>query len=150
MHDIDVGVMLFSLIVVAVFLTLIWWIARSLYLLLQIVVAADDCSVPEAVARLIHLFRSQFRSVAMIFGATLVLVVLTTAASILATFALTFIGFVPLIGIAVVPILQLIAWIARGLVFEFIGLTALVAYLRVYRIAQGQPSSAIRSMERSA
>jgi hypothetical protein len=129
-------------------LAIVAWITvvNLIYLLLQIVTAADDCNVAEAVGRVVGLFRSQFRSVLLIFGATLVLVVLTTAASILATAALTFIGFVPLIGIAVVPILQLIAWIVRGLVFEFIGLTALVAYLRLYRIAQGQASSAIRRL----
>jgi hypothetical protein len=59
------------------------------------------------------------------------------------------IAFVPFIGLAALP-LQLIAWIARGLVFEFIGLTALAAYLRVYRIAQGHATSAIRTVERSA
>jgi hypothetical protein len=133
-------------------LGIVAWITvvNLVYLLLQVIVAADDCQVSEAVARLGRLLRVEFRSVALIFGATLILVVLTTAASILATAALTFIGFVPLIGIAVVPILQLIAWIVRGVVFEFIGLTALVAYLRVYRIAQGLPSRAIRSVERTA
>jgi len=113
------------------------------------VVGADDCGVHEAVARVIALLRAEFRSVAVIFVATLVLVVLTTAASILATAALGLIAFVPFVGLAALP-LQLIAWIVRGLVFEFIGLTALVAYLRLYRIAQGQPSSAIRTIERSA
>jgi hypothetical protein len=136
----------------ALSLVIVMWITvvNLLYLLLQIVVGADDCGVGEAMGRVTTLLRSQFKAVSLIFLATLVLVVLTTAASILATAALTFIGFVPLVGIAVVPILQLIAWIVRGLVFEFIGLTALVAYLRLYRIAQGQPSSTIRTIERSA
>jgi hypothetical protein len=132
-----------SLVIVAVIT-----VANALYLLLQMVVCADDCTVPEAVARVARLLRVEFRNVGMIFGATLVLLVLTTAASILATAALGLIAFVPLIGLAALP-LQLIAWIVRGLVFEFLGVTALVAYLRVYRIAQGQPSSAIR-IDRSA
>jgi hypothetical protein len=58
--------------------------------------------------------------------------VLATAASILATTALGLIAFVPFIGLAALP-LQLIAWLVRGAVFQYIGLTALVAYLRVYR-----------------
>jgi len=138
-------------ITAALSLAIVAWITvvNLLYLLLQIVVGADDCGVHEAIARVIALLRAEFRSVAVIFAATLVLVVLTTAASILATAALGLIAFVPFVGLAALP-LQLIAWIVRGLVFEFIGLTALVAYLRLYRIAQGQPSSAIRTIERSA
>jgi hypothetical protein len=58
-------------------------------------------------------------------------VLLTTAASILATAALGLIAFVPLIGLAALP-LQLIAWLVRGVVFQYIGLTALSAYLRAY------------------
>lgn len=124
-------------------------VVNLLYLLLQIVVGADNCGVGEAVVRVVGLFRAQFGSVALIFAATLVLIVLTTAASILATAALGLIAFVPFIGLAALP-LQLIAWIVRGLVFEFIGLTALVAYLRLYRIARGQPSSHVRTIERTA
>jgi hypothetical protein len=135
----------------ALSLAIVAWITvvNLLYLLLQVVVGADNCGVGEAVTRVMGLFRAQFRSVALIFLATLVLVVLTTAASILATAALGLIAFVPFVGLAALP-LQLIAWIVRGLVFEFIGLTALVAYLRLYRIAQGQPSSNVRTIERSA
>jgi hypothetical protein len=107
-------------------------IVNLLYLLLQIVVAVDDCTVPEALGRVIGLVRAEFRTVSFIFLATLVLVVLTTAASILATAALGLIAFVPFIGLAALP-LQLVAWVVRGIVFEFIGITALVAYVRVYR-----------------
>jgi hypothetical protein len=103
-----------------------------LYLLLQMVIGLEDCSVPDALGRVIELIRAEFRTVSLIFLATLILVVLTTAASILATAALGLIAFVPFIGLAALP-LQLIAWIVRGIVFEFIGITALVAYLRVYR-----------------
>ena len=56
----------------------------------------------------------------------LVLVLLATVASILATAALGFIGFVPIVGLAVLP-LQLLAWLGRGLLFEFLGLAALDA-----------------------
>jgi hypothetical protein len=135
---------LVSLVIVAVIT-----VVNALYLLLQIVVCADDCTVPEAVRRVAGLLRREFRTVGTIFAATLVFIILTTAASILATAALGLIAFVPLVGLAALP-LQLIAWIVRGLVFEFIGITALVAYLRVYRIAQGQPSSTIRQIDRTA
>lgn len=121
---------------------LVVWITivNCVYLLFQIVVAADDCSVRDAVGRVGRLFRLQLRTVAMIFGATLVLVVLAMAASILATAALGLIAFVPFVGLAALP-LQIIAWLVRGVVFEYIGLTALVAYLRVYRMTREEPTS---------
>jgi len=42
------------------------------------------------------------------------------------------IAFVPLVGLAVFP-LQIAALILRGLVFEYIGLTAMGAYITLYR-----------------
>lgn len=116
---------------------LVAWVTfvNFLYLLCQIVIAIEDCSVREAVVRVARLLRSQFRIMISIFGATLGLVLLTTAASILATAALGLIGFVPLVGLAALP-LQMIAWLMRGVVFQYIGLTALAAYARVYRGTQ--------------
>jgi hypothetical protein len=114
--------------------TFVAWITlvNFLYLLCQIVIAAEDCPVREAAVLVGRLLRTRFRLVASIFLATLGLVVLTTAASILATAALGFIAFVPFVGLAALP-LQLIAWLMRGVVFQYIGLTALVAHARVYR-----------------
>jgi hypothetical protein len=109
------------------------------YLLCQIVIAVEDCAVREAAARVVRLLRMQFRMMVGIFGATLGLVLLTTAASILATTALGLIAFVPLVGLAALP-LQLIAWLMRGVVFQYIGLTALVAYARVYRGVLQKPT----------
>jgi hypothetical protein len=102
------------------------------YLLLQIIVAADDCSVATAVRRATAFVRAEATDVAGVFGVVLALVVCATGASLLATAALGLIGFVPLLGIAVVP-LQLAAWLLRGVVFQYIGLTAIGAYLRLYR-----------------
>jgi hypothetical protein len=111
-------------------------VVNLLYLLLQMAVGSDDIGVTEAARRVVRLLRLRARVVISIFGATLVMIILTTAASILATAALGLIAFVPFIGLAALP-LQLIAWVVRGLVFEFIGLTSLVAYLRVYRESYG-------------
>ena len=125
-------------------LVLVVWITivNLIYLLIQIVIATDDCSVREAVVRVARLLRNEFKNIAFIFAATLAVVALTTAASILATAALGLIAFVPLIGLAALP-LQLIAWLVRGIVFQYIGLTALVAYLRVYRnMREGRESPA--------
>jgi hypothetical protein len=122
------------LLAAAASLLLIGWITivNALYLLCQIAIATDDCTTPQAVARVGRLLRREGRMVALIFLATLALVALTTAASILATAALGLIAFVPLVGLAALP-LQLIAWLVRGLVFQFLSLTALAAYSRVYR-----------------
>ncbi len=126
------------------------WITlvNFVYLLFQIVIAVDDCAVRDAAVFVGQLIRARFRLVGSIFVATLGLVVLTTAASILATAALGLIAFVPLVGLAALP-LQLIAWLMRGVVFQYIGLSALVAHVRAYRslrepvtVAAGAPARA--------
>ncbi|HUE90437.1 MAG TPA: hypothetical protein VMO26_30495 [Vicinamibacterales bacterium] len=113
---------------------LVVWITlvNFVYLLFQIVIATDDCSVREAAVLVGRLLRTRFRLVFSILVATAGLVVLTTAASILAAAALGLIAFVPLVGLAALP-LQLMAWLLRGVVFQYIGLTALVSHARVYR-----------------
>jgi hypothetical protein len=106
------------------------------YLLTQIVVVARECSVRTAMREAIRLVGAQRRLVGGLFVVMLVLVVLATAASILATAAVGFIGFVPIVGLMVLP-LQLLAWLTRGLLFQFLGLAALGAYARVLRGWQG-------------
>jgi hypothetical protein len=113
---------------------LVAWITvvNFLYLLVQIVLAVDDCSLATAARRGLAFLRSEARSVAAVFGVVLVLVLCATGASILATAALGLISFVPFLGLAVIP-LQLAAWLLRGVVFQYLGLTALGAYLKLYR-----------------
>jgi Kef-type K+ transport system membrane component KefB len=62
----------------------------------------------------------------------LALVVGATGASLLATAALSLVAFVPFVGLAALP-MQLAAWLLRGLVFQYLGLTAVGAYLKLYR-----------------
>jgi len=107
-------------------------IVNLLYLLLQIVLAAEDCSVPAALRRLTAFLARAHRRVLAVFAVVLVLVVMATGVSFVATFALGLIGFVPFVGLAVLPI-QLLAWLFRGLVFQFLGLASVGAYLRLYR-----------------
>ena len=102
-----------------------------LYLLTQLVVAADDCSVGEALSRVARLLVGEARPIVGVLGAILGLMVLTTAASVLATAALGLIAFVPFVGLAALP-LQMIAWLLRGLVFQYISLTGAAAYLRLH------------------
>jgi len=72
------------------------------------------------------------REVAGLFGVVLLLVLVATAASILATAGLGLIGFVPIVAVAVMP-LQIAAWLLRGIVFQYLALTALGGYLTQYR-----------------
>ena len=46
--------------------------------------------------------------------------------------ALGLISFGPFVGLAVFP-LQAIAWFVRGMLFQYLGLTALGSYLTLYR-----------------
>ena len=103
-----------------------------LYLLTQIIVVAGDCTVRDAARLLRRFLLHDSRQVAGVFGMTLGVVVVGTAASLIATAGLGLIAWVPFVGLAVLP-LQAAAWLARGLVFQFIDLTALTAYLAQYR-----------------
>jgi hypothetical protein len=116
-------------------------IVNLLYLLLQIAVAVDDCSASEAVARVSRFFVRRPHDIGIVFGVVLTLVALGTAASFLATAALGLIAFVPFVGLAALP-LQVGAWMVRGLLFQFLGLTALVAYVRLYRMSGGGDTAA--------
>jgi hypothetical protein len=113
---------------------LLVWITllNFLYLLTQMVIAVEDLGVRAGVRRVAHFIRTSPREVAGIFGVVLLLVGVATVASILATAGLGLIAFVPLAGLAVVP-LQFAAWLLRGFVFEYLALTALGAYLTQYR-----------------
>jgi hypothetical protein len=113
---------------------LIVWITlvNFFYLLTQMVIAVDDVSVRAAVRRALRFVRTSLREIAGIFGVVLLLAAIATVASILATAGLGLITFVPLVGIAVLP-LQVAAWLLRGFVFQYIALAALGAYLTQYR-----------------
>jgi hypothetical protein len=103
-----------------------------MYLLVQIVVAADDCSVATAVRRVAVFLRRKRGDVGRVFLLVLALILGATGASVLATAALGLVAFVPFLGLAALP-LQLLAWLLRGLVFQYLGLTSVGAYLRLYR-----------------
>ena len=102
------------------------------YVLTQIVIAADDCTVLAAAGRVSAFLRRDSRAVAGVFLVVLALVAFATGASVLATAALWLVGFVPFFGLTVLP-LQLLAWVLRSLVFQFIGLASLGAYVKLYR-----------------
>jgi hypothetical protein len=102
---------------------------------MQIVMAAEDCGVAEAVPHLLRLLRRQRKALALVLAAILSLMVMATGASILATTALGLIAFVPFVGLAALP-LQVLAWLVRGVVFQFVGLTGVATYLRLHAATQ--------------
>lgn len=123
-----------TIMAVAISSVFVVWITimNLIYLLAQLAVAIEDLSVRAAMRRVAQFLRADLREVAGVFGIVLVMVLLTTAASLLATAGLGLVTFVPIVGFAVFP-LQAAAWLVRSLVFEYVGLTALCAYLRLYR-----------------
>ena len=113
---------------------LIVWITlvNLLYLLVQVVIAVDNLSVGAAIRQVGAFLQARLRDVTLVFCVVLGLVVVATVASILATAGLGLVGFVPLVGLAVFP-LQMAAWLVRGVVFQYLGLTALAAYVSLYQ-----------------
>jgi hypothetical protein len=110
-------------------------LVNFLYLLMQIMIAAEDCSVADAVPHVARLIRKRPKELAQVLAAILSLMLMATAASILATTALGLIAFVPFVGLAALP-LQIFAWVVRGVVFQFVGLTGVSAYLRLHYALQ--------------
>jgi hypothetical protein len=107
-------------------------ILNFVYLLVQIVIAAEDCAVTTATRRVAQFLRRARGPVAAVFFVVLAIVVFATGASLMATAALGLISFVPLLGLTVLP-LQLAAWLFRGLVFQYVALSSIGAYLKLYR-----------------
>jgi len=113
--------------VLVMWITVVNWI----YLLLQIAMAVDDVGLGRACRSVGWFVRLEFRDLMRIFGVIVALLIGATLASALAWSGVGLIAFVPLVGLAVFP-LQMVALLLRGLVFEYIGLTALTSYAALY------------------
>lgn len=107
-------------------------LVNMIYLLLQIAMAVEGVGPGDACRATARFVRAEFRALSGVFLVIVALVVGATFASALAWSGVGLIAFVPLIGLAVVP-LQLAALLVRGLAFEYLGLTALGAYLTLYQ-----------------
>jgi hypothetical protein len=120
---------------VAAFLSvlLVVWITvvNLLYLLTQIIIAVSGRGVGWSLREVARFLKAEMWDVVGIFGVVLLLVVVATIASVGATTGLGLIAFVPVATLIVLP-LQLGAWLLRTLVFQYLGLTALAAYLHLY------------------
>jgi hypothetical protein len=82
-----------------------------------------------------------------VVGILLVMIIGAQVASALSLSGVGLIAFVPLVGLAVFP-LQIVALIVRGLVFEYLGLTALGAYLTLYMGHRARPPLNTSAAER--
>lgn len=107
-------------------------LANFVYLLLQMIMAADDVGLSSATRRMVAYLRRDTRRVCAVFLILLSIAMTAMMASLVATAALGLISFVPLVGLAVLP-LQVVAWLLRGLFFQSLGLAGLGAYLTLYR-----------------
>jgi hypothetical protein len=130
----------------------LWITAVNLvYLLLQIALAAGSASVGDALRSILRFARAEFRELGAIFLVVFGMVVAAWLASALAWSGVGLIAFVPMVGLAVFP-LQIAALLLRGLVFEYIGLTAMGAYVTLYRrhVAAESARSAAASVDPGA
>jgi hypothetical protein len=107
-------------------------VVNLLYLLVQIAMAVDGVGVRDGCRATARFIRAELRELTLVFLVVVALVVAATLASALAWSGVGLIAFVPLVGLAVFP-LQLAALVLRGVAFEYLGLTALGAYLTLYQ-----------------
>jgi hypothetical protein len=107
-------------------------IVNLVFDLMRIVVVGDDCGLRDAASRLGSFLIEDIRQVLGIFAVVGVLLILAAAGSLLVAAGLALVAWVPVVGLVVVP-LQLAAWLVRGLLFQFMGLSAVAAYQSQYR-----------------
>jgi len=107
-------------------------LVNLVYLLIQIVIAADDCSVASAARRVTVFVRQERQVLGGIFVVVLAMMALATAASVIAFTGLGLILLIPFVWLAAIP-LQLAAFLLRALVFQYIDITSIAAYLGLYR-----------------
>ena len=113
-------------------------LVNFLYLLMQIVMAAENCGVLDAIPHVARLVRRRALELGQVLAAILALMLMATGVSILATTQLGLISFVPFIGLAALP-LQVFAWLVRGVVFQFVGLTGVATYVRMHFALRSAP-----------
>ncbi|MQA30802.1 MAG: hypothetical protein GEU82_13380 [Luteitalea sp.] len=114
-------------------LLVLWVTAVNLiYLLMQIATASGEGGFRDAFGAVVRFVRAEFMEVGGVFLVVLAMVVAAMLASALAWSGVGLIAFVPFVGLAVFP-LQIAALLLRGLVFEYIGLTAMGAYITLYQ-----------------
>jgi hypothetical protein len=105
--------------------------------LMRVVTVCDDLGLRRAAGRVSSFLVHDARQVIGIFAVVTGLLALAAAASLLLAASLTLVAWVPVVGFVVVP-LQAAAWLVRGLLFQYMGLTAICAYAAQYRRFGGE------------
>jgi hypothetical protein len=134
--------------VVAALLVAWFTIVNVLYVLVQIAMAVERVGLVDGCRAAARFIRAEFRELTAVFMVVVVLVAAATLASALAWSGVGLIAFVPLVGLAVFP-LQLAALLLRGFVFEYLGLTALGAYLTLYQGYAARRGEAVQASVRT-
>ena len=111
------------------------------YDLTRIIMVVEDCRIGVAVRRLWRFVVADVRQVLGIFGVMGAIATVATGAALVATAGLALISWVPIVGLIVLP-LQVVAWLVRGLVFQFMDLMTMVAYEAQYRRFAGLDTQA--------
>lgn len=128
----------------------LWITAINLvYLLVQIAMAAGHPTVTDAVREVLRFIRAELRVLSGIFLLVFGILIAAWFASALAWSGVGLIAFVPLVGLAVFP-LQIAALLVRGLVFEYIGLTAMGAYVTLYQRYSAAEAARLESVHHDA
>ncbi len=132
----DEGFFLIGWTMVAAVLSsvLIVWITivNLVYVLTQVVIAVTGLGLRASLREVFRFLSTDLWDIVGVFTVTLLLAIVATGAMIGATAGLGLIAFAPLAGLAVLP-LQITAWLLRSLAFQYLGLTALEAYVHLYR-----------------
>jgi hypothetical protein len=131
-----VGVVGMTVVAAVAAVVLIVWITllNFIYLLMQLSMAADRLGLADAFRAVGVFVRAEITILMRVFLVILGLEIGATLVSALAWSGLGLIAFIPLVGLAVVP-LQIMALVVRGLAFAYIGLSAAGSYLTLYRRA---------------
>ncbi len=135
-----------TFIAAIVSIAMVCWftVVNMLYLLLQVAIAVENVGVMDGVRATARFVRAELRELTGVFLVVAGLVAAATLAWALAWSGVGLIAFVPLVGLAVLP-LQIAAFVVQGLLFEYLGLTALGAYLTLYLGYVERRGAAVRS-----
>lgn len=112
---------------------------------MRLIVVSDDCSVQTAASRFWTFLVADARQVVGIFAVITVVFALAAAASVLVAAGLALVAWVPFVGLVVVP-LQAAAWLIRGLLFQYMALATVAAYLTQYRRFREAQDAATRHL----
>ncbi len=100
--------------------------------LIRVIFIHDDVSLRTAASRLRGFLAHGARQIVGILTVFGLVFIAAAAAALIVAAGLALVAWVPYVGFVVIP-LQAAAWLVRGLLFQYLGLTTLAAYDTQYR-----------------